>query len=142
MRRWFAVKKWFPVTVEVMISVLVVLLAALSLSITSEAEGPALATISEVRYSDQGWGIGYNGNLVGRFTNSTVTLTRYATRTDVFPKELRRQRAAEIFPVFDISPRGLPTLKLQMEKRRKAAGDEQQWLASRRLHLVDDACVH
>ncbi|MGC1789770.1 MAG: hypothetical protein WA718_23780 [Terriglobales bacterium] len=84
MRRWFAVKKWFPVTVEVMISVLVVLLAALSLSITSEAEGPALATISEVRYSDQGWGIGYNGNLVGRFTNSTVTLTRYARAQTYF----------------------------------------------------------
>jgi hypothetical protein len=38
----------------------------------------------EVRYSDQGWGIGYNGNLVGRFTNSSFTLTRYARAQTYF----------------------------------------------------------
>ncbi len=32
----------------------------------------------EVRYSDSGWGVGYTGNLAGRFTNSSFTLTRYA----------------------------------------------------------------
>ena len=32
----------------------------------------------EVRYSDEGWGVGYNGNLIGRYTNSSFTLTRYA----------------------------------------------------------------
>ena len=40
----------------------------------------------EVRYSDTGWGIGYNGNLVGRFTNSSFTLTRYARAQTYFLK--------------------------------------------------------
>jgi len=38
----------------------------------------------EVRYSDEGWGIGYNGNLVGRFTNRSFTLTRYARSQTYF----------------------------------------------------------
>ena len=38
----------------------------------------------EVRYSDVGWGIGYNGNLVGRFTNESFTLTRYARAQTYF----------------------------------------------------------
>ena len=38
----------------------------------------------EVRYSDQGWGVGYNGNLVGRFTNETFALTRYARAQTYF----------------------------------------------------------
>jgi len=38
----------------------------------------------EVRYSDAGWGAGYNGNLVGRFTSSSFTLTRYARAQDYF----------------------------------------------------------
>jgi hypothetical protein len=38
----------------------------------------------EVRYSDQGWGVGYNGNLVGRFTSSSFTLTRYARAQTYF----------------------------------------------------------
>ena len=38
----------------------------------------------EVRYSDEGWGVGYNGNLVGRFTNESFTLTRYARAQTYF----------------------------------------------------------
>jgi len=38
----------------------------------------------EVRYSDEGWGVGYNGNLVGRFTNGSFTLTRYARAQEYF----------------------------------------------------------
>jgi hypothetical protein len=38
----------------------------------------------EVRYSDSGWGAGYDGNLVGRFTNSSFTLTRYARAQNYF----------------------------------------------------------
>ena len=38
----------------------------------------------EVRYSDSGWGAGYSGNLVGRFTNSSFTLTRYARAQNYF----------------------------------------------------------
>ncbi len=38
----------------------------------------------EVRYSDEGWGVGYNGNLVGRFTSSSSTLSRYARAQDYF----------------------------------------------------------
>jgi hypothetical protein len=38
----------------------------------------------EVRYSDEGWGAGYNGNLVNRFTSSSFTLTRYARAQTYF----------------------------------------------------------
>jgi len=38
----------------------------------------------EARYSDEGWGAGYNGNLVGRFTNESFTLTRYARAQTYF----------------------------------------------------------
>ena len=38
----------------------------------------------EVRYSDEGWGVGYNGNLVGRFTSESFTLTRYARAQTYF----------------------------------------------------------
>jgi hypothetical protein len=38
----------------------------------------------EVRYSDAGWGPDNNRNLVGRFTSSTFTLTRYARAQDYF----------------------------------------------------------
>ena len=38
----------------------------------------------EVRYSDAGWGAGYNGNLVGRFTSNSFTLTRYARAQTYF----------------------------------------------------------
>ena len=38
----------------------------------------------EVRYSDEGWGVGYNGNLVGRFTSESITLTRYARAQTYF----------------------------------------------------------
>ncbi len=45
---------------------------------------PAGTYYVEVRYSDAGWGAGYNGNLVGRFTNSSFTLTRYARAQSYF----------------------------------------------------------
>jgi len=38
----------------------------------------------EVRYSDAGWGVDNNRNLVGRFTSSSFTLTRYARAQDYF----------------------------------------------------------
>lgn len=38
----------------------------------------------EVRYSDEGWGIGYNGNLIGRFTSSSFSLTRLAQAQSYF----------------------------------------------------------
>ena len=40
----------------------------------------------EVRYSDLGWGIGYNGNLVGRFTSASFALTRYSRGQSYFLK--------------------------------------------------------
>jgi hypothetical protein len=40
----------------------------------------------EVRYSDEGWGAGYNGNLVGRYTNESFALTRYARAQTYFLK--------------------------------------------------------
>ncbi len=85
MPRWFAVNnESFATARWVVILRLLALLMALTLSIHSEAQGPALTTISEARYSDQGWGNGYNGNLVGRFTSSSFTLTRYARAQTYF----------------------------------------------------------
>jgi len=87
MRRWFAVNnKCFPMAAKVVIRLLLALLMALTLALSStlQAQGPALTTISEVRYADEGWGVGYNGNLVGRFTSSSFTLTRYARAQDYF----------------------------------------------------------
>ena len=38
----------------------------------------------EVRYSDTGWGPGNNRNLIGRYTTSSFTLSRYARAQDYF----------------------------------------------------------
>jgi hypothetical protein len=38
----------------------------------------------EVRYSDEGWGVGYNGNLIGRYTSESFALTRYARAQSYF----------------------------------------------------------
>jgi hypothetical protein len=38
----------------------------------------------EVRYSDEGWGTGYNGNLIGRYTSESFALTRYARAQSYF----------------------------------------------------------
>jgi hypothetical protein len=38
----------------------------------------------EVRYSDEGWGVGYNGNLIGRFTSGSFELTRLAQAQSYF----------------------------------------------------------
>jgi hypothetical protein len=38
----------------------------------------------EVRYTDAGWGVDNNRNLVGRFTSSSFTLTRYARAQSYF----------------------------------------------------------
>jgi hypothetical protein len=64
-----------------------ILLALMMVALTASklhAQGPALTTISEVRYSDEGWGAGYNGNLVGRYTSESFTLTRYARSQTYF----------------------------------------------------------
>jgi hypothetical protein len=85
MRRWFAVnKKCFPMATEMVTFLVLVLLSALALSIQLQAQGLTLTTISEVRYSDEGWGEGYSGNLIGRVASSTFTLSRYARAQDYF----------------------------------------------------------
>ncbi len=85
MPRPFAVNNsCFPMAAKAAISLALVLLIALTLSTKSQAQGPALTTISEVRYSDEGWGVGYNGNLVSRFTSESFALTRYARAQTYF----------------------------------------------------------
>jgi hypothetical protein len=37
-----------------------------------------------VRYSDARWGVGNNGNLVGRFTGRSFSMTRYVRAQDYF----------------------------------------------------------
>ena len=45
---------------------------------------PAAGGGIEVRYSDEGWGDGYSGNLAGRYTTNSFTLTRYARSQTYF----------------------------------------------------------
>lgn len=97
MRRWFAVnKRCFPVVGEKVISLTLVLLMVIAAPRNVPAQTPAVTTISdvsftpvagggiEVRYADVGWGGDNNRNLVGRFTNSSFTLTRYARSQTYF----------------------------------------------------------
>ncbi|MGA7294462.1 MAG: hypothetical protein WBW53_12860 [Terriglobales bacterium] len=84
MPRLFAVNtKRHTAATAVMISLFVTMLT-MTLPVRVLAQGPALTTINEVRYSDVGWGAGYNGNLIGRFTSRSITLTRYARAQDYF----------------------------------------------------------
>ena len=83
MPRLFAVNyKDFPLA-EVAIY-LVLALVSCGVSTSLQAQAITTTTISEVRYSDQGWGVGYNGNLVGRFANESFALTRYARAQTYF----------------------------------------------------------
>ena len=55
MRRRFAVKnRYFPLAAEVLISLMLVLMTALTLSTTLQAQGPALTTISDTVYRADG----------------------------------------------------------------------------------------
>jgi len=55
MRRWFAVSnKCFPMTAEVVVSLMLALMMALTLSTTLQAQGPALTTISDTVYRADG----------------------------------------------------------------------------------------
>jgi hypothetical protein len=69
---------------EVVIFLVLALMMALTSATTLQAQGPALTTISEVRYTDAGWGVDNNRNLVGRFTSRSFTLTRYARAQTYF----------------------------------------------------------
>ena len=60
------------------------LLVMAMLSTASWGQGPALTTVAEVRYTDVGWGADNNRNLVGRFTTSSFSLTRYARSQNYF----------------------------------------------------------
>jgi len=55
-----------------------------STTVTIEAGTPPAGGGIEVRYTDQGWGDGYNGNLIGRFSSNSFTLTRYARAQNYF----------------------------------------------------------
>jgi len=79
MHRHFAAnEKRVPTTVALASLALLAFWTALILPGIVLAQGPGLTTISEVRYSDTGWGAGNNRNLMGRFTASSFTLPRYA----------------------------------------------------------------
>jgi len=52
-----------------------------------EAQTVTLTTISEVRWSDAGWGPYNDQNLAGRFTTQTFTLPRLAKVQDYFLRQ-------------------------------------------------------
>jgi hypothetical protein len=85
MPRSFAMKdRSLPKAARAAISLATTLLMALTMSTELQAQGPALTTISEVRYSDGGWGISNSRNLVGRFTSASFSLTRYSRSQTYF----------------------------------------------------------
>jgi len=51
------------------------------------AQGPTLTTVSEVRWSDSGWGQSNEQNLAGRFITQTFTLPRLAKVQDYFLRQ-------------------------------------------------------
>jgi hypothetical protein len=54
---------------------------------STQAQGPATTTVSEVRWSDSGWGPGNSRNLVGRFGSETFTLPRLSRVQTVFLRQ-------------------------------------------------------
>ena len=48
------------------------------------AQGPATTTVSEVRWSDEGWGPGNSRNLVGRFGTEAFTIPRLSAVQTIF----------------------------------------------------------
>lgn len=60
---------------------------ALVLSVHAFAQSPTLTTISEVRWSDSGWGPYNDQNLAGRFTTQTFTLPRLSKVQDYFLRQ-------------------------------------------------------
>jgi len=79
-----AKSKEIVATNGLLISLLLGALIVVSVPTILHAQGPALTTISEVRYSDAGWGSGNAGNLIGRFSTSSFTLSRYVRAQDYF----------------------------------------------------------
>lgn len=53
----------------------------------AEAQGPTLTTVSEVRWSDAGWGQFNDENLAGRFTTQAFTLPRLSKVQDYFLRQ-------------------------------------------------------
>jgi hypothetical protein len=85
MHGYFAAsEKRVPTTVAFVATALLALWIALTLPVAVHAQGPALTTISEVRYSDTGWGAGNSRNLIGRFATSSFALPRYARGQSYF----------------------------------------------------------
>jgi hypothetical protein len=64
---------------------LFLLLALVSASVLAQA--PPTTTVSEVRWSDDGWGSENNRNLVGRFTNEAFTVPRLAQVQDSYLRQ-------------------------------------------------------
>jgi hypothetical protein len=64
------------------------LLAFLVLALTaSPGQPPVTTTISEVRWTDFGWGPANDRNLAGRFSTQTFTLPRLAAVQDYFLRQ-------------------------------------------------------
>lgn len=51
------------------------------------AQGPTLTTVSELRWSDAGWGEFNDENLAGRFTTQAFTLPRLSKVEDYFLRQ-------------------------------------------------------
>ena len=81
---WAANAEGHSAVGRAMFSAVLLQLIILAFSMTSHGQGPALTTIQEVRYTDIGWGAENNRNLIGRFTTSSFSLTRYARSQSYF----------------------------------------------------------
>jgi len=62
-------------------------LLVLLTSAAAKGQSLPLTTISEVRWSDAGWGPDNDRNLVGRFANQTFTLARLSQIQDYYLRQ-------------------------------------------------------
>lgn len=62
-------------------------LSACLLTATCLAQTPTLTTVSEVRWTDAGWGPDNDQNLAGRFTTQTFTLPRLGKTQDYYLRQ-------------------------------------------------------
>jgi hypothetical protein len=54
---------------------------------TAQAQGPATTTITEVRWSDVGWGPANDRNLVGRFATQSFVIPRLSRAQSCFLRQ-------------------------------------------------------
>ncbi len=73
----------------------------LALAAPRRRKSPTTTTISEVRWTDFGWGQANDRNLAGRFSTQTFTLPRLAAVQNYFLRQCDNVGAATLFQIHE-----------------------------------------